>query len=115
MAKTTNDVRALLAQRIGEIEQEAGQLSRALKHLDGGSGAKGSKKPRRRGKGKRRPQAQRGQRREQLLKAIKAKPGSTGAELARATGINPGQTYGLLHKAQAADLVVKSGTGYAIK
>jgi sugar-specific transcriptional regulator TrmB len=113
MARTTSDVRALLEQRIREIEKEVGQLSRALKHLDGGRRSKRSKKQRR--PGKRKPQAKRGQRREQLLQAIKTKPGSTGAELARKIGIAPPQAYSLLRKLEAEKLISKQGTRYSPK
>ena len=71
--------RNLITDRLGAIEAEAGKLKRALEELGERDGAApASAKPRRkRGPGKRRrPQAPRGQRREQLLAAIAAKPGA---------------------------------------
>lgn len=121
-----DDARALIQGRIGELREELGHLERALQQLDGVE-ATGSKAPgkRRRAKGKGRPsskgqgnrksqRAPRGQRRKQLLDAIKAKPGSTGAELAKAIGAQSSQVYGLLSKAQAEKAIVKDGKGYRL-
>jgi hypothetical protein len=126
-----DDARALIQGRIGELREELGQLERALQQLDGAGATsskapgnrrrrrKGSsprraserKAPRRKAKGKR---VGRGQRREQLLAAVKAKPGSTGTELAKAIGVQPSQVYGLLRKAQADKSVIKDGKGYRV-
>jgi DNA-binding MarR family transcriptional regulator len=63
----------------------------------------------------RRSRAPRGQRREQLLAAIKAKPGARPSELAGELGVAPGQVSTLLAKARAENLIVKKGAGYALK
>jgi hypothetical protein len=108
-----------MAKRLAAIEAEAGQLQRALKSMgerDGSTPA--SAKPRRKqtaSKRRRRSQAPRGQRREQLLAAIGAKPGARPSELAAVVGIAPGQVSTLLAKARAEKLIVKQGVGYALK
>jgi predicted transcriptional regulator len=83
---------------------------------EGSRGAPARSKPRRRrGTGKRRARAKRGQRREQLLAALEAKPGSRLAELAREIGIPVAQVSALLAKLWAEKLVVKKGRGYELK
>jgi DNA-binding MarR family transcriptional regulator len=57
----------------------------------------------------------RGRRREQLLEAIKAKPGARPPELAGEIGISPSQVHALIRKARAEKLIVKQDTGYALK
>lgn len=57
----------------------------------------------------------RGQRREELLAALKANPGARPAELATAIGISANQVHGLLVKARAEKVVVKKGKGYALR
>jgi hypothetical protein len=59
--------------------------------------------------------AARGQRREELLAAIRADPGARPSELAKAIGIKPTQVHGLITKARAEKLIVKKGKGYALK
>jgi predicted transcriptional regulator len=86
---------------------------------EGGDSAPATPKPRRKrppGKRRRRrSQAPRGQRREQLLAAIEAKPGARLSELAGEIGIAPGQVSALLAKARAEKLIVMQGAGYALK
>ena len=117
MSDTIESARKLIADRLSAIETEVGQLRRALEELGGRDGsAPASRKPRRkRGAGKRRRQAPRGQRREQLLAAIAANPGARTSELAAEIGIAPGQVSTLLAKAREEKLVVKQGAGYALK
>lgn len=111
--------RKLIAERLSAIEAEAGQLQRALKSMGEGDGsAPATRKPRRKrgpGKRRRRAQAPRGQRREQLLGAIGVKPGARPSELAAEIGISPGQVSTLLAKARAEKLIVRKGAGYALK
>ncbi len=118
MSDTIESARKLIADRLHAIEAEAGQLRRALEELGERDGsAPAAPKPRRkRAAGKRhRSQVPRGQRREQLLAAIKAKPGARPSELAAEIGIAPGQVSTLLAKARAEKLIVKKGAGYALK
>lgn len=118
MSDTIEAARKLITERLSAIEAEAGRLRRALTSMGERDGsAPATPKPRRkRGPGKRRrPQAPRGQRREQLLAAIGAKPGARPSELAAEIGISPGQVSTLLAKARAEKLIVKKGAGYALK
>lgn len=119
MPDTINAARKLITDRLNAIEAEAGQLRRALESMREGEGsAPTTPKPRRKrsaGKRRRRAQAPRGQRREQLLAAIGAKPGARPSELAAEIGIAPGQVSALLAKARAEKLIVKQGGGYALK
>jgi Transposase. len=114
VANAVDQARRLLEARLAELRTEEQTLRSALDHLEGSSGrnAKSSGRPRRR-KGARR--AARGQRREELLAAVKEKPGAPVAELARVVGISPNQVRALIRKAQADKLVVKRGKGYAVK
>ena len=118
MPNHVESARKLIADRLGAIEAETGKLRRALEELGERDGSvPAAPKPRRkRAAGKRRrAQAPRGQRREQLLAAIAAKPGARTSELAAEIGIAPGQVSTLLAKARSEKLVVKQGAGYALK
>lgn len=119
MPDAIESARKLITERLHAIEAEAGKLRRALEELEerGGSAPAAPKPRRKRGAGNRRGRAQapRGQRREQLLAAIAAKPGARPSELAAEIGIAPGQVSALLAKARSEKLVVKQGAGYALK
>ena len=130
MPNPIDDARQLISSRLAELDTEAKQLERALAGLGEGSGQGGRRrgrpakavgaetappsKPRRRAtrKGRRVP---RGQRRQELLAAIKASPGAKTSELAESIGIKPNQVHALIAKARAEKLIVKSGNGYALK
>jgi predicted transcriptional regulator len=79
------------------------------------SASPGSRRKRTTGKGRRRGKAPRGQRSEQLLAAIKAKPGARPGELAGEIGVSSNQVHGLIRKAKAEKLIVKKGAGYSLK
>lgn len=109
--------RALIRSRLTELDAEAKELERALASL-GEKTARRPARPRKPAAAKRRrkgTRAARGQRREQLLAAIKANPGARPAELARAIGISANQVHGLIAKADADKLLVKEDKGYALK
>jgi hypothetical protein len=116
LADTVGQVRELLESRLAELRAEEKRLSEALKQLAGQTGRResrvGARKPRRRRRARR---AARGQRREELLTVIKAKPGAPATEIAGEMGISSGQVHGLIHKARADKLIVKKGKGYAVK
>ena len=59
--------------------------------------------------------APRGQRRQQLLTALKANPGARPSEIAREIGVSANQVHGLIKAARKDKLVVKRGKGYALK
>lgn len=106
MPETIERLHQLITDRLHEIEGETGKLEGALAEMGEGSrqapaGPKAQRRPR---AGKRRARAKRGQRREQLLAAIKAKPGAGPSELAAEIGISP---------AQVSTLQVRSAGGTA--
>jgi hypothetical protein len=119
MSDTIDATRKLITDRLHVLEAEAGQLRRALENMgeSDGSHSAGPKPRRKRAAGKRRRRAlaPRGRRREQLLGAIKAKPGARPTELAAEVGVSPSQAHGLIRKARAEKLIVKKGAGYALK
>ncbi len=118
MSKTIDAARKLIAERLSELEAEARQLQRALKNMgEGDHSRSATPKPRRKraaGKRRRRSQAPRGRRREQLLAAIKARPGARPSELAGEIGVSPSQVHGLIRKARTEKLIVKEGAGYTL-
>lgn len=124
MRSAVDDARQLIASRVAELDAEAKQLERAIASM-GESRSQGTQvplrvarasttagtAPRKRKAGR----APRGQRREQLLAAVKANPGARPVDLAKKIGVKPAQVHALLAKARAEKLVVKSGVGYALK
>ncbi len=119
MPDTIDAVRKLITDRLRELEAETNELERAVTSMGEKAAPRASApKPRQKRanrKARRRSQAPRGQRREQLLAAIKAKPGARPSELAAEIGIAPGQVSTLLAKARADKLIVKKGAGYTLK
>jgi hypothetical protein len=119
MSETIDGARKLIAERLRELEAEAKHLERALKGMgESGRSRSAAPKPRRKraaGKRRRRSLAPRGRRREQLLAAIKAKPGARPSELARMIGVSPSHVHGLIRSARAEKLIVKKDAGYTLK
>jgi hypothetical protein len=124
VSETIDDVRSLIRSRLAEIEAETTQLRQVAESMGAGrrsrrspSRAESPARPKRRAAPKRggRKRAARGQRREELLVAIKAGPGSRPSELARTMGVRPTQVSVLIAKARAEKLIVKRGEGYALK
>jgi hypothetical protein len=128
VSKTIDDARNLIQSRLAEIDAEARQLERALASLGEGGGpgrrlrrspkpaVTATSKPRRRAAPRRKAgrRAARGQRREELLAAIKAAPGARPSELAKSIGIRSTQVHALIAKARAEKLIVRRGQGYAL-
>jgi hypothetical protein len=127
-----DDARRLIETRLGEIAAESERLLRAAAALREGSGRRGrrpgrspkrvstptstSSNSKRRSGGKRKAskRAAPGQRRDELLAAIKATPGAGPSELARSIGVNPPQVHALIAKLRAEKLIVKAGKGYRL-
>jgi hypothetical protein len=127
------DARNLIQSRLAELDAEAKQLERALGSLGERSRSRHRRpgrprkraaaatsappKPKRRARRKRKStkRAPRGQRREQLLAAIKASPGARPTELAKSIGVKSTQVHPLIAKARAEKLIVKRGKGFALK
>ncbi len=94
MSDAIDGARRVIQDRIEEIDLEAASLRVALESL-GGSGYRSpatpkARRPKRSGK-----RAPRGQRREQFLAALKAKPGSRVADVAKEIGISSNQGHAL--------------------
>lgn len=133
MPSTIDAARRMIQSRLTDLDAEATQLRRALVSL--GESASGprrrgpgrpakatttgatSPRPKRRRSGKRKSatRAPRGQRREELLAALKDTPGTRPSELAKAIGVKPAHVHALIGKARAEKLIVKQGKGYALK
>jgi hypothetical protein len=116
MPDPIDDGRQLIQSRLANISAEARQLERALVGLGErtvrkrrrgrprGSAPALTRAPKRKRaprKPKRAKRAARGQRREELLAAIKAKPGVRPSELAKEMGVRPTQVSILIAKARA--------------
>jgi hypothetical protein len=128
VSKTIDDARSLIQTRLADIAAEMRQLERAVASMGEGTARKrrpgrprksapaaaAPPKPAPRGP-KVTKRAARGQRREELLVAIKASPGARPSELAKEMGVRPTQVSVLIAKARADKLVVKKGEGYALK
>ena len=113
MTQGIDGARALIESRLREIEDEAGSLRSALVSLgDSVASRKGGTPKRRRRKGARR--APRGQRREQFLGAVKAKPGATAAEVGKAIGVSTNQAYALGQRLLDSKEIKKSGKGFRL-
>ncbi len=120
MADVLDQARAAIEARLKEIGKEQAKLERAIRSLTNEPARK-----RRRASAKRRARststnkapkrARRGERNQQLLAALEKRPGATPSELAKMIGIAPNQASGLIRKARAERLIVKSGKGYARK
>lgn len=114
MPDTNAQLRHLIGARLDELDDEAKALERALRELGGRTSARPKRAdsaPRRRRSGR----VRRGQRREQLLAALAASPGSSPSDLASEIGISPSQVSALLGKAKAEKLVKKVGSGYELR
>lgn len=111
----STDLHELLRSRLAAIADEEEQLRRVVEILGSESRAlspsRGSGGRRRNSKGKR---AARGERRSQLLAAIKESPGSSPKDLAELTGMGPTQIYGLARKLQDDGEIKKSGKGFEL-
>lgn len=117
MSEAIDRARSAIQSRLAELDAEAKDLERALASL-GETTVRRPGHPRKSSaaKGRRKgTRAARGQRRDQILAAIKANPGARPAELARTIGISANQVHALIAKARADKLLVKKGRGYALK
>jgi hypothetical protein len=98
MTDSIQGARDLIAARITEIHSEEQRLRAALTEL--GGEAAPARRPRKAGAPKRkaRKRARRGQRREEVLAAVKKMPGASAADLGREVGISTNQAYGLVRR-----------------
>lgn len=116
-----DDVRALIGQRLGEIDSEKQKLNGALREL---TGTKARKRPGRpRGSrsqaqtasvtsGKRRRSRKGGTRSEHALAFIEKNPGSTATQVADDLKIQPNYVYRVLGELTKDGRLKKDGTAY---
>jgi sugar-specific transcriptional regulator TrmB len=114
----TDEIRDLIEERLVELEDEAGKLSRALDQLtptrgrgrsasSGNTSAVSSRRPRRK-------RAAPGERQRQLIEAIGKMPGATANELAHALDLGPTQIYGLVRSLEKKKAIRKKGQGFEV-
>jgi hypothetical protein len=118
---TIDQVRRDIARRLDDIERERDQLLKALDALGGAGAAAGAAKRRGPGRppgsagGRRGPKpgasrAPRGQRRQQVLDALKGQELGPSA-IAREVGVNPTQISGLLRQLASEGAVRRTDSG----
>ena len=115
-SKTTDalqQARALLEQRLRELDDERRQVERALAQIAEGPTAGRRRPGRPRGSTTGRRGRPRGSKRaDQTLAAVKDNPGITASEIAKKLGIKPNYVYRLMGDLSKAGTVRKDGRGY---
>jgi Winged helix-turn-helix DNA-binding len=105
----TADARALIEERIAEIDEERGRLTRAIAALGGSieSGLRRQRKaaPGKRGRSQRR--GSRGLRPKEVLDFIQAHPETTATQVAEAIGISSTHVNGIVGKLRKEGKVAK--------
>jgi sugar-specific transcriptional regulator TrmB len=119
--KTLDKARALIEERLAELNAETKRLEQALSNLKGErrgpgrprsstqssrTGSSGS------GGGKRRRRRRGGTRAEHALKAVKANPGITASQIAEKLKIKPNYVYRVMSDLTEDGKVSKDGRGY---
>jgi len=108
--------RALIEDRLKELEEERKRLERALSNLKGerrGPGRpRGSSSAAKSGSGKRRRRRRGGTRADHALKAVKESPGITASEIATKLKIKPNYVYRVMSDLTEDGKVTKDGRGY---
>jgi sugar-specific transcriptional regulator TrmB len=115
--KVLDKARALIEERLAEVNAETKRLEQALSNLNGerrgpgrprSSGAKSSGSS----GGKRRRRRRGGTRAEHALRAVKANPGITASEIAAKLKIKPNYVYRVMSDLTEDGKVTKDGRGY---
>lgn len=109
---TIEEVRGLVATRIGELEDERGRLEGALEVLSVRSSSNGDGPTPARAKRGRPRKRRSGTRTDEALKLIVDSPGITASEIARAMKIKPNYLYRVLTDLTKQKLVKKDGRKY---
>jgi predicted Rossmann fold nucleotide-binding protein DprA/Smf involved in DNA uptake len=125
MSPKTNTVDAaagLIRDRLGELDAERDQLTRALANLTGGrEGRRGPGRPRTTGStatataprtGTRRRRGRRNTRADQAVKLVEANPGISASEIAKKMEIKPNYLYRVLAELEKEGRVRKEGRAY---
>lgn len=122
-SNTLDKARELLEQRLAELDDERGQLERALAELKGtrrgrgrprgsGGASAGSAAGRSAGAYRAKRRRRGGTRAEQALKHITENPGITAGEIATKMNIAPNYIYRVMNELKKAGAVSKQGKGY---
>lgn len=112
-ARTENAVdqaRALLQERLRELDAERGQVERALADLGGRRGPGRPRGSRSRASGTRKRRG--GTRRDEALKLVAAEPGISAGKIAQQMGIAPNYMYRVMGELEKEGVVRKEGRGY---
>jgi len=108
--------RALIEERLKELDDERKRLERALANLKGerrGPGRpRGSSSSPKSGSGKRRRRRRGGTRADHALKAVQESPGITASQIAEKMKIKPNYVYRVMSDLTEDGKVVKDGRGY---
>lgn len=129
MAETIDKAGELIKRRLRELEEERGQLIRALEALGtssssgsrrrassggSGSGARSSRGRSRRSSG-RRQIAPAGQRRQELIEYLTKNPGARPVDIAGALNVTAANVQNVLRKALSDGAIEKKGRVYSVK
>ena len=121
MADVVDTIRIEINARLNELRpivQEAAGLEAALNALAGSDGVAAASRPRRRAQrrvaasGARRGRP-RGQSREQIIEYVRAHPGSTAGDVAKALGLKRNSVSTQLSQLAKAGAVTKAARGYS--
>ena len=115
--KVLDKARALIEERLKELNAETKRLEQALSNLKGERGGRGrsrSSGPKSSGStgGKRRRRRRGGTRAEHALRAVKANPGITASQIAEKLKIKPNYVYRVMADLTEDGKVTKDGRGY---
>ena len=109
---TVNRAKELMHRRLVELDRERKAIEKALASIEDRVPIASSRSAAgRRRAGKR---AQRGQRQDQFLTAVRAQPGAKISAIAREIGVKPQQLYPIARRLAADGVIAKSDGGYAI-
>jgi hypothetical protein len=110
------DVKAVIRERIAELDDERTKLQAALEALTGEE----RRRPRRRGSSGRSAvpnagaRAKPGQRRSEVLSHLRKNPGARPSEIASSIGASAQQVSGVIGRLRSEKLVRKRGKGYGL-
>ena len=111
-AESIDRARRLLETRLAEVETERDRLRAAIEQLTPSGSDRSARTPRARRRSKR---ARRGQRQEEFLALLKAKPGASIAEIAREMGVKPQQLYAVARRlTESGDVTKRDGSYVAV-
>jgi hypothetical protein len=114
-AKTLDEAKRLIENRLKELRHEVQELEAALRRL-GDSAAPTRRRPRMRQTGRRRsPGGRRTDRAEQFKRTLAKNPGARVSEIAKKMAISSQQGYGIAKRLRERGEIKKQGRGYSLK